>query len=162
MFYPVSLAWLILFSVASYVVTSARARFDWDSTTVWFSLAFIVISIGYSAVTLHKAANRKTSDRLASRVFLISISLGGFILLTRILFPIPSTTDNDEYRINVFLDLWLFFPFVSFAFLATYLATISSTWQRSLSMLLSAIFSAMFALSMDRIDLLRFFTLLLE
>jgi len=141
--------WLAPFLLASSLVASARHRHDWESTPIQSALAFTLFATGYSAAAFHKSTSKTRRDRLGQTAFFAFISLAAFVVIIRLLFPIPSTPFNDQTRINHVLDALLLWPFFVFSLTATSVAVSSPTWRHSLYISFSAILMLMFALSMN-------------
>ena len=148
----VYMLWLAPFLLASSLVASARHRHDWESTPIQIALAYVFFVVGCSATAFHKSTSTTRRDRLEQTAFLVFISLAAFVVIIRLLFPIPSTPLNDRTRINLVLDELLLWPFFVFSLTAACFATSSPTWRHSLYVSFSAILMFMLALSMNSIS----------
>ncbi len=146
--FPICMLWSAPLLVASALVASARHRHDWEATPIQFALAIVMLANGYSTFSFHRSPTESRLDRSGQAAFFVLISLSAFVLVTRLLFPIPSTPDNDHARINRLMDGLLLWPFVTFSLVTFGLAAASSSWRHSLFITFSAILMLMLALSM--------------
>ena len=146
--FPICMLWSAPFFFASALVASARHRHDWEATPIQFAFAIVILAIGYSTVSFHRSPADRRLDRLGQAAFIVLISLSGFVLATRLLFPIPTTPDNNDARINYLMDDLLLWPFVTFSLVAFGLGAASSSWRHSLYITFSGILMLMLAMSM--------------
>ncbi len=144
----VCMLWLVPFLFASSLVASARHSHDWETTPIQLALAFTLLAVGYSTALFYKYPPGNRRDRFGQTAFIVFISLSAFVVITRLLFPIPSTPFNDQTRINRILDGLLLWPFVTFSLVAIVFAVASQNWRHSLYISFSAIFMLVLALSM--------------
>jgi hypothetical protein len=146
--FPICMLWSAPLLFASALVASARHRHDWEAPPIQFAFAIIIFAIGYSTISFHRSPTESRLDRSGQAAFLVFISLSAFVLVTRLVFPIPSTPDNNETRINWLMDGLLLWPFVTFSVVAFGLAAASSSWRHALSITFSGILMLMLAMSM--------------
>jgi hypothetical protein len=146
--FPMCMLWLAPLLFASALVSSARHRHDWEATPIQFAFAIIILAIAYATVSFHRSPTDNRLDRLGQAAFIVLISLSAFVLATRLLFPVASTPDNDEARINYLMDDLFLWPFVTFSLVAFGLAAASSSWRHSLYITFSGILMLMLAMSM--------------
>lgn len=146
--FPMRMLWSAPLLFASALVASARHRHDWEATPIQLAFAIIILAIAYATVSFHRSPTENRLDRLGQAAFIVLISLSAIVLATRLLFPIPSTDDNDEARINYLMDDLLLWPFVTFSLVAFGLAAASSSWRHSLYITFSGILMLMLAMSM--------------
>lgn len=146
--FPICMLWSAPVLFSSALVASARHRHDWEATPIQLAFAIIILAIGYSTVSFHRSPTDNRLDRVGQTAFIALISLSAFVLATRLVFPIPSTPDNDETRINDLMDELLLWPFVTFSLVAFGLAAASSSWRHSLYMTFSGILMLILAMSM--------------
>lgn len=146
--FPMCMLWSAPLLFASALVASARHRHDWEATPIQVAFAIIVLAMGYSTVSFHRSPTKSRLDRSGQAAFLVLISLSAFVLVARLVFPIPSTPDSEGTRINDHLDGVLLWPFVALSLVAFGLAAASSSWRHSLYITFSGILMLMLAMSM--------------
>lgn len=142
------LLWLLPFSIASALVASARHSHDWATFSIQAALGFVIVATGYATIALRQMHFEKLNERIAKLFFVATITICAFVLVSRLLFPIPSTPFNDETRINRILDTMLFGPLIVLSFGGLSIAVYSANWKLSLYLLFSVVLMLMIAFSM--------------
>ena len=142
------LLWLLPFSIASALVASARHSHDWAAFLIQAALGFVIVATGYATIALHRIQFEKRNKRIAQLFFVATVTICAFVIVSRLLFPIPSTPSNDETRINRILDAILCWPLVALSFGGIFIAVYSANWKLSLYLLFSVVLMLMIAVSM--------------
>ncbi|MCA8986134.1 MAG: hypothetical protein KDA78_00740 [Planctomycetaceae bacterium] len=145
---PSCLLWLGPFLIAAALVASVRERNQWVQIPILLALGMVVFAFGYSTISIYRIQSVNRIDQLRRAAFLIFVSLISFVLMTRWLFPLPSTPDNDETRINGIVDSLLLWPMAAGSLAALALAATASNWRHALYHAFAGLLMLMLALSM--------------